>query len=284
MAVVTNRDFTTYPSLSDTGKLAYLARTSDKWNLWLRDLPSGKETLLTTLLGNIYLVSARINRTGTQVAYSTLQGSKPVIYTIGTGGGTAEKLCEDCGQLRSWSVDGRVMLSQENIFEGSNFVSTHQSYRRGERAQDRPARERSFPYCARPFPGRPLGRLPGQTGVNYGRQQLFLAPMSESTSVEPERWIPVTELKYFDAAAAFSRDGKILYFGSTRDGFACLWAVRLDPVTGKPLTDPFPLKHFHGNIRQYAWFPLFAVGPHRMIINIDQVQSDLWMTKLPDGK
>ena len=165
MAVVTNRDFTAFPSLSDTGKLAYLARTSDKWNLWLRDLPSGKETLLTTVLGNIYSVSARINRTGTQVAYSTLQGSKPVTYTIGTGGGTAEKLCEDCGQLRSWSADGRVMLSQEHIFEGSKFVShTHQSYRCGERAQDRPARERSFPYCARPFPGRPLGRLPGQTG------------------------------------------------------------------------------------------------------------------------
>ena len=66
MAVATNRDFTTYPSLSDTGKLAYLARTSDKWNLWLRDLPSGKETLLTTLLGNIYSVSAYLNRTGTR--------------------------------------------------------------------------------------------------------------------------------------------------------------------------------------------------------------------------
>ena len=34
MAVVTNRDFTYWPSVSDTGKLAYLAQRSDKWNLW----------------------------------------------------------------------------------------------------------------------------------------------------------------------------------------------------------------------------------------------------------
>ena len=165
MAVVTNRDFTDFPTLSDTGKLAYLARTSDKWNLWLRDLPSGKETLLATAFGNIYAVSACINRTGTRLAYTTLQGSKQVIYTVAAGGGMPEKICEDCGQLRSWSADGRVMLSQESVFEGSKLVShTHQSYRCGQRAQDRPARERWFPYCARPFPGRPLGRLPGQTG------------------------------------------------------------------------------------------------------------------------
>ena len=50
------------------------------------------------------------------------------------------------------------------------------------------------------------------------------------------------------------------------------------------LADPFPLKHFHGSIRQYSWFPTFAVGPDRMVISLDQVQSDLWMTKLPDGK
>ncbi len=77
MAVVTNRDFTYWPSLSDTGKLAYLAQRSDKFNLWLRDLPSGKETLLASVEGgDIDLVSAYINRTGTKVAYTTTQESK----------------------------------------------------------------------------------------------------------------------------------------------------------------------------------------------------------------
>ena len=219
------------------------------------------------------------------MAYTTLQGSKHVTYTIGTEGGTPEKICEDCGQLRSWSADGRVMLSNEPVFEGSKWVAIR--INRIDVASGRKAvllDNSSFLTAPDLSPDGRWVAFQAKPGVDYGRQQLFLAPMSDSAPVEPERWIPITELKYFDAAAAFSRDGKILYFGSTRDGFACLWAVRLDPATGKPLTDPFPLKHFHGSVRQYAWFPLFAVGPDRMVINVDQVQSDLWMTQLPEEK
>ena len=133
MAVVTNRDFTYWPSLSDTGKLAYLAQRSDKFNLWLRDLPSGKETLLASLEGDINLVSAYINRTGTQVAYTTLHESKPAIYTIGAGGGTPEKICEDCGQLRSWSPDAQShALTGRCVRRLEEGGRTHQSHRRGE--------------------------------------------------------------------------------------------------------------------------------------------------------
>ena len=285
MAVATNRDFTAFPTLSDTGKLAYLARTSDKWNLWLRDLPSGKETLQATAFGNIYGVSAYLNRTGTRLAYTTLQGSKQVIYTVAAGGGMPEKICEDCGQLRSWSADGRVMLSQERVFEDSKLVAVR--INRIDAASGRKnvlLENGGFLSAPELSPDGRWVAFQAKPVSNYGRQQLFLAPMSDDSPVPLERWVPITELKYFDAQAVFSRDGKILYFGSTRDGFACLWAVRLDPATRKPLADPFPLKHFHGSIRQYSWFPTFAVGPDRMVISLDQVQSDLWMTKLPDGK
>ena len=115
-------------------------------------------------MGNINLVSAYINRTGTQLAYTTLQESKPVIYTIGAGGGTPEKICEDCGQLRSWSPDGKVMLSQERVFEGSKWVAVR--INRIDAASGRKTvllEKRGFLFCARPLPGRPLGRLPGQS-------------------------------------------------------------------------------------------------------------------------
>ena len=108
--------------------------------------------------------------------------------------------------------------------------------------------------------------------------------MSNGAAVEPERWVAITELKYFDANPLFSRDGKILYFNSERDGFTCLWAVRLDPATGKPVGDPFSVKHFHGSPRGYFWYPTFCVGPDRIIISLEQLQSDLWMTQLPEGK
>jgi serine/threonine protein kinase len=287
MAVVTNRDFTCQPSLSDTGKLAYLAQRSDKWNLWLRDMPSGRETFLTSMEGggDIDRVSAYINRTGTQLAYTTLHESKPAIYTIGAGGGMPEKICEDCGLLRSWSPDGRVMLSQERVLEGSKWVASRID--RIDVASGRKTvllEKRGFLFAPDLSPDGHWVTFQSRATLAAQKEQLFVAPMSEDAPVEPERWIGITELKYFDANPLFSRDGKILYFNSDRDGFTCLWAVRLDPVSKKPVADPYPVKHFHGSPRHYSWYPAFSVGPDRIIISLEQVQSDLWMTRLPEGE
>jgi hypothetical protein len=106
--------------------------------------------------------------------------------------------------------------------------------------------------------------------------------MGDGTPVEPSRWIAVTDLEYFDAGPMWSRDGKILYFNSNRDGFTCLWGVRVDSATGKRAGAPYPVKHFHGNPRFYSAYPQFCVGPDRIIISLDLVRSDLWMTHLPE--
>jgi hypothetical protein len=106
--------------------------------------------------------------------------------------------------------------------------------------------------------------------------------MSDGAPVESERWIAVTQSKYFDAGPTFSRNGKILYFTPNRDKFTCLWAVRLDPATRKTLTEPFPVKHFHAGPRYYSTYPEISVGPDRIVISLEQVQSDLWMTKFPE--
>ena len=37
----------------------------------------------------------------------------------------------------------------------------------------------------------------------------------------------------------------------------------------------------HGTI---PGIPVFSVGPDRIIISLEQVQSDLWMTQLPEEK
>ena len=41
-----------------------------------------------------------------------------------------------------------------------------------------------------------------------------------------------------------SPNGKLVYFTSSRDGFRCIWAVRLG-ASYKPDGDPFPVYHFH---------------------------------------
>ncbi|HTG74305.1 MAG TPA: protein kinase [Terriglobia bacterium] len=287
MAVVTNRDFTGQPSLSDTGKLAYLAQTSDNWNLWLRDLPSGKETLLTSMEGggDIDRVTARINRAGTRVAYAVMDQSKSAtIYTIGAEGGTSEKICADCGLIQSWSRDGRMIFSQQRVLEGSKWVATR--INRIEVANGRKVavfeKTNYFVFGGELSPDGQWVTFQGRATLADRKEQLFIAQMSDDSPVDPERWVPLTGFKYFDASPNFSRDGKLIYFYSDRDGFTCLWAVRLNPATKKPAADPYPLKHFHGNPRYYSWYPQIGLGSDRIIISLEQIQSDLWMTQLPE--
>ena len=281
--VVTNRDFTYWPSLSDTGKLTYLSQIPDKLNLWLRDLSSGKETLLTSVEGHLHLVSALINRDGTQIAYGTIREGKPAIYTVGAGGGTSQQICENCGQLRAWSPDGTVMLSQEGVYEGSKWVG--ERIMRIDAASGRQTvlfDNGQFLYSPDFSPDGAWVAFQARTHLADRREQLLVAPMSDAAQVESDRWVPITELKYFDANPLFSRDGRLIYFNSDRDGFTCLWAVRLSPATKKPVADPFAVKHFHGSPRYYSRYPQFTVGQDRIIISLEQVQSDLWMTKLPE--
>jgi hypothetical protein len=44
---------------------------------------------------------------------------------------------------------------------------------------------------------------------------------------------------------------------------------------------PFAVRHFHGNPR-VKLYPTFSVAPDRIVISLDQVQSDLWMMHLPE--
>ena len=76
----------------------------------------------------------------------------------------------------------------------------------------------------------------------------------------------------------------MLYFTSNRDGSTCLWAVRLDPATKKPLAEPYAVRHFHASPRNYSAnvYPVFSLGADRIVISLEQVQSDLWMMHLPE--
>ncbi|HJS30114.1 MAG TPA: hypothetical protein VJ768_10860, partial [Anaerolineales bacterium] len=203
---------------------------------------------------------------------------------FGGGGETPKEICEDCGLLRSWSLDGKVMLSQERMWEGSKLVAVR--INRIDVLSGRKTvllEKGGFLFSPNLSPDGHWVAFQARRTLAARREQLFLAPMSDGAPVEPERWVPITELKYFDANPVFSRDGRVIYFTSDRDGFTCLWAVRLDPASKKPAGDPYPVKHFHASPRHHSWYPVFGVGPDRIIISLEQVQSDLWMTQLPEG-
>jgi Tol biopolymer transport system component len=117
-------------------------------------------------------------------------------------------------------------------------------------------------------------------------EQLFVIPVTAPLPVETSRWIPVTGPEQLDARAQWSPDGTLIYFISTRDGSNCLWAVKVDAAAKTPVGEAFPVRHFHTNPRQYSnsVFPMFSLAGDRIAISMEQVQSDVWMTKLPEDR
>jgi eukaryotic-like serine/threonine-protein kinase len=287
VALPSSGEINYFPSLSDTGKMAYLSQKLGKrnWNVWLRDLSSGKQTWLANANGN-WLVSTLINRAGSRVAYTTCADdlSRCEILTVAASGGAPSRVCENCGMLRSWSSNGAVMASQERIPEGPSC--TGYRINRIETATGRKTvlveKPDTFLFAPDLSPDGRWIVFHARPGPVTDFEQLFVAPVGENVPAAPSRWIAVTDLQHFDADPQWSRDGRMVYFTSNRDGSGtCLWAVRLDPVTKGPVGRPFAVRHFHGNPR-VKLYPTFSVAPDRIVISLDQVQSDLWMMHLPE--
>jgi hypothetical protein len=197
---------------------------------------------------------------------------------------SARKVCDDCGQLRSWSSNGGVMASQQPILEGPNW--TRFRINRIDTASGRTTilTEKPGTFLFAPDLS-PDGRwivFQARPAPVSDFEQLFVAPADENAPVAPSRWIALTDLQHFDANPQWSRDGKMVYFTSNRDGFTCLWAIWLDPVTKGPVGQPFAMRHFHGNPRHSTFYPTYSVGPDRIVISLDQMQSDVWMMHLPE--
>ena len=70
-------------------------------------------------------------------------------------------------------------------------------------------------------------------------------------AADKSEWIAVTDGAYDDDKPQFSADGNNLYFTSDRDGYLCIWAVRLNPATRHPEGAPFAIRHFHNAA---GWF------------------------------
>jgi hypothetical protein len=78
-----------------------------------------------------------------------------------------------------------------------------------------------------------------------------------------------------------------MYFTSTRDGYLCIWAQRLDPETRRPVGDPLGYEHFHSSAQRDAE-PFtsaalqtdLSVASDKMLINLIQWPAEIWLTQI----
>jgi hypothetical protein len=107
-------------------------------------------------------------------------------------------------------------------------------------------------------------------------QTMFLAAWKGGAAGGRAQWIRIGEGTH----PWWSADGKLLYFLSSRDGFACLWAQRIAPGTGVPAGASFAAHHFHSRRVADPAVLGWGLARDRFILPIEELTGNIWMARL----
>jgi Tol biopolymer transport system component len=121
------------------------------------------------------------------------------------------------------------------------------------------------------------------TGLADGGTALHSVPLR--TPPAPEReWITVSEDRAWQGSPCSSADGRFVYFLSAREGPICVWAMRVDPATGRPLGERFAVVHGHTPEASRRVGPRAAwgitVARDRLVFNASEARGNIWMADL----
>ncbi len=275
------------PSLSQDGKkVAFFS--GDR--LAVKDLVTGRESELAEHVLLSRGTGPQISPDGSVVAYYVFNKARTEadLYLIPSAGGTSRRVCQDCGSPKGFLSDGTHVLTQKGAF-GTGFAQIElvdlASGKMSDVLRD-PQHNLWNPYYS--WDDKWMGLLM-QIGADGEHFRIYLTPVENFVPAGPDHWIQITSGEYHDDHQQFSPDGNTVYFTSNCDGFTCIWAQRLNPATKHPVGAPFPIQHFHGSQRNYAGISSsndieVNVARDKIVTNLDEVHSDIWMMELGQGK
>jgi Tol biopolymer transport system component/DNA-binding winged helix-turn-helix (wHTH) protein len=285
------------PSVSRDGRwMAYDSSVLGKSNLiLLRDLARGTDRVLDEM--------GRRPGSGGQTSISP-DGSKVIFerdcktgksewggphaygFIVKAAGGEPEQICEFC-TARGFSSSGSIVLIQKYNRDGGlkppHWIAALDLTSRTEKeflkSPDKFVYHAFFSWDDRwvAFKAVPL---------EGWKSQIVIAPVRNGVAGKEAEWIAVTDGRYNDDKPQFSPDGNTVYFTSTRDGYLCVWAQKLDPVTKRPVGEALGYEHFHnspGRDGATFWsdpvFPDLSVARDKMFMELPQFRTEIWMTQ-----
>jgi Tol biopolymer transport system component len=264
----------TYPTASaDGAKMTYQSDRSGKFEVWVRDMATGKENALATLSPSRTTTSV-ISPDGSQVAFTVISDNSK-LYVMSTSEGAPRLLCERAHAI-SWSPDGGslIVYSFENGKESSLARIDLSTGKRVALPVPNLAKEADI--------------SPDQHWLDLYvekdryRGDIFISPL-ESQPVPKERWIPIAENVAGVHAIGWSPQGRFLYWFSDVDGRDCLYGRALDPATKRPIGSAVLVQHLHqrARINTYSDVPMLF-NADQLLLPLTESYSTIWMRKIPD--
>jgi Tol biopolymer transport system component len=265
-------------SISADGKrIGYISNQNGSDQVWVKDLASGAERSLTTGTEKMDPV---ISPDGQRVAWTENVIKQNQISVTPFDGGPATQVCGECDNPRAWSSDGQYLTytygEVPDSFLGLLNVATRKAT---------PYLKSTQLYIVQSSMS-PDGKWIAFTARRRERDfTIYVAPFSPSRPPAQSEWVEILRSPEVNPGAGWSPDGNLLYFSSERDGYACLWALRLDPVTKQPRGKLFAVQHFHTPSQSMTApsrrYPV-AVARDKIAVSLEERSGGIWMLSLKD--
>jgi len=266
-------------SISADGKrVVFVSTRTGSKEIWGKDLATGQERALTT--GGRGKWFPLITRDGELVAWKVNDIDDRMIFETLFAGGAPAQICADCGAPDAWSADRKFLLfvrrrsarQYVGLLElatgtGTEYMQdSHLGLRVSSISDD----------------GKWIAFAAFGTDRDFAT---YVAPFSPVRSPPQSQWIRIPQSTKAHPNPRWSPDGSMLYFSSEQDGYACIWAERLDPVNKHPRGEPFAVQHFHStSLKMVA--PSFtdpiALAFDKIVLSLESRSGGIWMLKLQD--
>jgi Tol biopolymer transport system component len=257
-------------SLDAIGRLlAYPRRNGTQSEIWLKDLTTGAERpVITTPLGQLNPV---LSPDGRQVGYTLLEQGRGTGYIVGVGGGTPRRICVGCN-LQGWFSDNRRILTVSRDPNRVGVVDT----------VDATATDALIATSGN------IGRVDVTRDSRWyafvTEGHIWIAPVRAPKPTDRSEWIRTLPLvpDAADRTCGWSPDGRLLYLLLERDGFRDLYALRVDPATGRASGEPFVVHHIHDPRRRWGSTPYgTAIADNAFVFHQTEMTGRLWLLMPP---
>jgi eukaryotic-like serine/threonine-protein kinase len=256
---------------ADGSKLAYVSDKTGMRDIWVRDPKTGVEEAITAF--SDVGVRPVLSVDGNRLAYPITRNGKCEVLVTDLKRSSQASTLNGCANIWGWSHDGSDMI----VYTPAASVRSADILKPGSGERRPLLAHSSVSFFDADFS--PDGRwITFTAGLSAASAQIYVAPF-RGAAIHESEWIPIT--REGGGFSAWSPDGSVLYFQSSRDGYPCIWSQKLDGGK-RPVGAAVAVLHLHSaSFGMHLMKPddfHMSVAKNRVVLNLVKETANLWVT------